>query len=386
MSSEKIYLDNNATTPCDPRVVEQMLPYFSTTYGNPANGLHIQGRAAAQAVEIARSQVAELIGAQPNEIIFTSGATESNNLAILGLARSDLYQRRKRIIISSVEHKSVLAVAQKLQETGYECIQLPVDKNGRVILETAQCVIDENTLIVTVQAANNEVGTLQPIKELAELAQASGAFFHSDGAQAAGKVSIDIHNYNVDLLSLSAHKLYGPKGIGALFIRGGVREIALEPLIYGGGQENGLRSGTMNVSGIVGFGEACRIAHEALAEESHRIVMLRDELEKCLTSAIPDLRINAQTAERLPNTSSITFDGFDADAFILNLNSVMIGTGSACTSGAIDPSHVLTAMGLTREQAFSTVRISLGRFNTLSSIEKAVKEIIDCVDFLKHLE
>ena len=256
-----IYLDYNATTPCDPRVVEKMLPFFSEWYGNPATGLHLQGRRAARAVDEAREQVAALIGGQPGEVIFTGGATESNNLAILGLGRANRNTSRTRIVTSAVEHKAVLLPCQKLQEEGYELIVLPVDEQGRVLLDAAEAAIDDKTLLVSVQAANNEVGTLQPIARIAEIAHEHGAIVHCDAAQAVGKIPVDLtaDDWQVDLLSISAHKLYGPKGVGALYVRNGLRAHSMEPLQYGGGQEHGLRSGTSNVPGIVGFGEACRI-------------------------------------------------------------------------------------------------------------------------------
>lgn len=376
MSDISIYLDNNATTPCDPRVVEKMLPYFNEIYGNPANGFHKQGKLSAAAVEEAREQVARLIGARTHEIIFTSGATESDNLAILGAARIHRGEKRNRIVTSAVEHKAVLLACKKLQEEGFDVVFLPVDKDGRVLLDKIQEAIDENTLLVSIQGANNEIGTIQPIAQLAALAHKNGAIIHCDAAQAVGKIPVNIDEWDVDLLSLSAHKLYGPKGIGALFIRGGSNALPLEPIWYGGGQENGLRSGTMNVPSIVGFGEACEICLADLSKESKRIQEMRDFMESKLLSKIQNMRINGVNADRLPNTSSITFPGIDADALILNAPEIMIGTGSACTSGAIEPSHVLTAIGCNRDDASSTVRISLGRFTDQQSIVIAISSIV----------
>ncbi len=370
-----IYLDYNATTPCDPRVVEKMLPFFSEIYGNPANGLHKQGRLAAKAVEEARGQVAELIGARAHEIVFTSGATESDNLAILGIARIHHGEKRNRIVTSTVEHKAVLLACKKLKEEGFDVVFLPVDAEGTVLLDTARVAINENTLLVSIQGANNEIGTIQPVAQIAELAHKNGALFHCDAAQAVGKIPVNVHEWDVDLLSISAHKLYGPKGIGALFIRGGSKAFPIEPIWYGGGQENGLRSGTMNVPSIVGFGEAGMICRSELFEESQRIRGLRDELEKKLLIQISSLKINGSHAERLPNTSSLTFQGIDADALILNAPQIMLGTGSACTSGAVEPSHVLTAIGLSREDATSTIRVSLGRLTTKEHIDITAKAI-----------
>lgn len=370
-----IYLDYNATTPCDPRVVEKMLPFFGETYGNPSNGLHIQGRKSAKAVDDAREQIAGLIGARPNEVVFTSGATESNNLTILGVARLRQDGKRKRIVTCVVEHKAVLLPCKKLKEEGFDVIFLPVDKNGRVILEEARQAINDDTLLVSIQGANNEMGTLQPIKELAEFAHQNGALFHCDAAQAVGKIPVSVDDWGIDLLSMSAHKLYGPKGVGALYIRGGVNAIPMEPIWYGGGQENGLRSGTTNVPGIVGFGEACSLAKVELEDDLARIQEMRDQIESQLAARISLMLINGKGAERLPNTSSLTFPGVDADALILNAPEIMMGTGSACTSGAVEPSHVLTAIGITRENASSTIRVSFGRFNKKVDIEIIVESI-----------
>jgi len=368
-----IYLDNNATTPCDPRVVEKMLPYFSEIYGNPANGYHVQGRMAAKAVDKARGQIAELIGAQPYEIFFTGGASESDNLVIFGIIRKPNRNSRNRIVSSKIEHKAILNPCKKLEEE-YDVSLLPVDSQGVIIINHAKKEINNQTLLVSLHLANNEIGTIQPIKEIADIAHEYGATIHSDAAQAVGKIPVNVEDLGIDMLSISAHKFYGPKGIGALYIKGGLRNIPLEPVIYGGGQENGLRSGTTNVPGIVGFGEAAEICKNKLSEEIQRISSLRDLLEAELISRIPDIVINAQKTNRLPNTSSIIIPGVEADALILNLVNVMMGTGSACNSGALEPSHVLQAMGISREAASRTVRASLGRFTTREQILQAVSE------------
>ena len=378
----EIYLDYNATTPCDPRVLEKILPYMSEIYGNPSNGLHKQGRDSARAVESARDQVAELIGASSHEIIFTSGATESDNLAVLGLARVNRDTGRNKIVTSEIEHKAVLSACKKLQEEGFEVEILSVDTQGRISLEEARRKIDDKTLLVTIHGANNEIGTIQPIQELTQLAHQHGALFHCDGAQAVGKMPVDVNEWDIDLLSISAHKLYGPKGVGGLYIRGGVNAIPLEAIWYGGGQEKGVRSGTMNVPGIVGFGAACAISKTDLYSEMDRIQALRDLFEENLLDRISSIIINAQKANRLPNTSSLTFPGVDADALILSADQIMIGTGSACTSGAIEPSHVLTAIGLSRELASSTIRISLGRFTTKEDIAVASDTILRALEIL----
>ena len=346
-----------------------MLPYFSEIYGNPANGLHVQGRLAGKAVEEAREKVANLIGAQPYEIFFTAGATESDNIAILGTAHLPANGPRKKIVTSAVEHKAVLLPCQKLQEEGFEVVFLPVDSNCRVSVKAAREAIDDQTVLVSIQAANNEVGTIQPLAEIAELAHQHGALVHCDAAQAVGKIPFNVNDLGVDLLSVSAHKFYGPKGIGAIYVRGGRKKTPVGPVLLGGGQENGLRSGTLNVPSIVGFGEASQICASSLSEEGTRIAGLRDQLEQNLHNSVEGLRFNARSFERIPNTSSMTFEGIEAEELILNLPQLMLGTGSACTSGAIGPSHVLTAMGLSREAAYSTVRFSIGRFTTNEDIK-----------------
>ncbi|MBN2258340.1 MAG: cysteine desulfurase [Anaerolineaceae bacterium] len=385
MKIDGIYLDYNATTPCDPRVVEKMLPYFSEIFGNPANGLHKQGRLAAKAVDEAREQVAGLIGARHNEIVFTSGATESNNLAILGVARINRNGKRKRIVTCVIEHKAVLLACKKLIEEEFDVVFLPVDSDGKVLLDAAREAINDNTLLVSVQGANNEIGTIQPISQLVELAHKKGALFHCDAAQAVGKIQVSIDEWDVDLLSMSAHKLYGPKGIGALYVRGGPRAIPIEPIWYGGGQENGLRSGTSNVPSIVGFGEACQICQIEVLSEGNRIQNLHDALETDLRSAIHSIKVNGILADRLPNTSNLTLPGIDADALLLNTPQVMIGTGSACSSGAVEQSHVLTAIGLSRLDALSTIRISLGRYTNKEDILSTIPIIVNAYQVLSEI-
>lgn len=375
MTQADIYLDYNATTPCDPRVLEAMWPFFSEIYANPANGLHKQGRLAAQHVEDARERVASLIGALASEIIFTAGATESNNLAIWGVARGAAKTGRKRVVTSAVEHKSALFPCQKLEAEGFEVVVLPVDDKGRVQLSAAREAINDETLLVSVQGANNEVGSLQPIAEIAALAHQHGALVHCDAAQAAGKLPVNVDQWDVDLLSISAHKLYGPKGIGALYVRGGLRAFPLEPVYVGGGQEKGVRPGTLNVPAIVGFGTACQICIKENAEETTRIASLRDAFEQQLLEHVPQARINGDVERRLPNTSSVTFPGVEADALLLNVPHLMLGTGSACTARTMEPSHVLQAMGLSRADAFCTIRVSLGRFTTEEQIAIAASSL-----------
>ena len=373
-----LYFDYNATTPADPRVVQAMLPYFSEIYGNPANGLHVLGRKAARAVENAREQVASLIGARPGEMVFTSGATESNHLAILGTAEY-APPHRSKIITCAIEHKAALAPCNRLVGRGFEIVVLPVDSDGVVSLEALEQALDDNTFLVSLQAANNEIGTLQPIADIANMAHRHGALVHTDAAQAVGKICCLVSEWDVDMLSFSAHKMYGPKGIGALFLRGGARAIPMRSLLDGGGQEYGLRAGTSNVPAIVGFAEACRILEIELDSENERITGLRDSLERELRAMLPGVKINGQGALRLPNTSSLTFPNVEADVLLLNMPDLMMGTGSACSSGAVEPSHVLVALGLSRSQAASTARVSLGRFTKEEDIRRAIPLIAQAV-------
>ncbi len=370
-----IYLDNHATTPCDPRVVQAMLPYFTEHFGNPSSSLHLPGRKAAEAVERARGQVAGLIGAQASEIIFTSGASESNNLAIFGVAYAHKGERR-RLVTTPIEHKSVLEPFKRLAHSGFELVLLPVDSKGRVDLESAEKLINEQTLLVSVQAANNEIGTIQPVAKLAAMAHEHGALMHCDAAQAVGKVPVNVSVLGVDLLSISAHKLYGPKGVGALFISKSVRKF-LYPQILGGGQEFGLRSGTHNVPGIIGLGEACDIARVSMPQESEHIACLRDFFESGILAKIPQVQLNGDLSNRLPGNSSITFPGVEADALIVNLPNLALSMGSACNSGTIEPSYVLTSIGLPSNLAHSTLRIGWGRFNTKEEVQEALANVLE---------
>jgi cysteine desulfurase len=382
--ADVVYLDYHATTPCDPRVVEAMLPHFGEAYGNPSSSVHAAGREAAEAVESARARVAGLIGAYEGEIVFTGGATEANNLAILGLARGAGGDRR-RIVTSAIEHKAVLGPCRELEKQGFEVIVLPVDELGWVNLDAAKEAITENTLLVSVQAASNEIGTIQPVAQISQLAHERGALFHCDAAQAVGKVPVDVVDWDVDLLSISAHKLYGPKGVGALYVRGGAYALPLAPLMIGGGQERGLRAGTLNVPGIVGFGIACEVCRQLMPEESIRIAALRDHLEEGLLKAVPSMKRNGDLDNRLPGNSSLTFPGIDAESLILNTLDLAISTGSACTSGAPEPSHVLLAIGLDRNEARHTIRVGVGRFTTEEDISQATNSILRAFERLSRM-
>lgn len=376
MNTEVIYLDHHSSTPVDPRVLQAMMPFWTENAANPSNPYHPLGRRAADAVESAREQVASLIGARRTEIVFTSGATESNNIAILGTALAHIGHRR-RIVTCAVEHKSVLEPCRWLAERDFEVVILPVDPLGHVHLSELERAVNEDTLLVSIQLANNEIGTIQRMETISRIVHERGALMHCDGAQAVGKIPVNVQVMDIDMLSFSAHKLYGPKGVGALYVRGGFKRARLQPLVFGGGHEWTVRPGTLNVPAIVGFGEACRICAEEMGDEGQRTGRLRDRLEELLINEIPLLDRNGDPSNRLPNNSSITFPDIEADALLLNLPDVALSTGSACTSRALEPSHVLQAIGLSRERSYQTVRIGIGRFNTEQQVERAAFRIIE---------
>jgi cysteine desulfurase len=367
-----IYLDNHATTACDPRVLEAMWPWFAHEYGNAHSVEHAAGRRAADAVEAARADVAALIGATPNEIVFTSGATEANNLAIKGAARFAGPGARRRLIASAIEHKCVLESVNDLAAEGFEPHFVPVGRDGLVPAQALEAALETPTLLVSIMAANNEVGVVQDIAALATAAHAAGARFHTDIAQAAGRSPIDVRRQDIDLASLSAHKLYGPKGVGALFVRRHPR-MRLAPLFSGGGQERGLRSGTLPVPLIVGFGAACRIALAEIDAEQARILALRARLLERLSAALPGVIVNGSMSHRLAGNLSLRFPGLDATALIAARDDLALSTGSACTSAEVAPSHVLTAMGLTPAEARATLRVGIGRFTSAADIDAAVQ-------------
>lgn len=379
-----IYLDHHATTPCDPLVVEAMLPYFTTQFGNPSSA-HAVGSRTADAVLLAREQVASLVGAQPGEVIFTSGATEANNLALLGYARAArATSPRRRIVISAIEHKAVSNPAKQLAREGFEIVTLPVDHYGTVSLTAAAEAITTDTLLVSIHAANGEVGTIQPITELAELAHAAGALLHTDAAQAVGKISVDMLAWGADMLSISGHKLYGPQGIGALIVRH-PRRTQLQPLGFGGGQERGWRPGTLNVPGIVGLGAACARCAELLPAEGLRLATLRDEFEKMILAAAPNSYRNGNTQARLPHNASLTFPGIEADALLARLPSICLSTGSACDAGTIEPSATLLALGLTRDDARATIRVGIGRTTISNELHQVMTLLVKQVEHLQSL-
>ncbi len=376
-----IYLDNNSTTRCDPRVVDAMLPYFSDHYGNAASRHHVFGWQAKEAVDAAREQVAALIGASPREIVFTSGATESDNLAIKGVA--GMYRNRgDHIITVATEHKAVLDTCRRLESEGFRVTVLPVDRFGQVTAEQVAQALTEKTILVSVMAANNEVGTLQPIRDIGRVCRERGVLFHTDAVQAAGKLSLDVDDICADLLSLSAHKMYGPKGVGALYVRATSPRVRLVPLFDGGGHERGMRSGTLPVPLVVGFGRASELAIAEMADEAERLRQLRERLRQGICEALEDVRLNGHPTERLPGNLNLSFAYVDGNALLMSLRDVAVSSGSACTSAEPEPSYVLRAMGVEDELARSSIRFGLGRFNTAEEIEYVTALVIRVV---KHL-
>ncbi len=367
-----IYLDNQATTRCDPRVLAAMLPWFAEEYGNPHSVEHAMGRRAEAAVEVARAEVAALIGAEPREIAFTSGATESNNMAIKGAARfaRGRDSARRRIVTIATEHKCVLESVGDLAAEGFEPVFLPVGRDGLLDSDRLRDALRTPTLLVSVMAVNNEIGVIQDNSTIAALARQGGALFHTDAAQATGKIPLDATGWGIDLLSLSGHKLYGPKGVGALFVRRRPR-VRLAPLFSGGGQERGLRSGTLPAPLIIGLGEACRIARAEMAEEAARIAALRDRLLVRLTAAIPGLRVNGSISARVPGNLNLTFPDTTAAELMARTPDLCLSTGSACSSAEIEPSYVLRALGLPDSEAARTLRIGIGRFTSAAEIDLA---------------
>jgi cysteine desulfurase len=376
-----IYLDYQATTPTDPRVLAAMLPYFTEKFGNPHSTSHSHGREAAEAVEHARLQVARLIGADEREIVFTSGATESNNLAIKGVLRFK-GQTRRRVVTCVTEHKCVLESVKKLSEEGVDVVLLPVQKNGLIDLDELATALEVPTGLVSIMAANNEIGVVQPLAEIGALCRSRGARFHTDAAQAVGKVPIDVEAMQIDLLSISGHKLYGPKGIGALYVRRRPR-VRLEPLFDGGAQERGIRSGTLPAPLCVGLGEACAIAAAEMALEGERLRRLRDRLYRGLTAALPEVAINGDVERRLPGNLNVCVPGVDGQALLAEVPELSLSLGSACTSAAVEPSYVLRALGMADDLANGSFRIGVGRYTSEAEIDFAVDRLVSAVRRLR---
>lgn len=381
--SAPIYMDNHATTRADPRVVEAMLPYFSEHYGNAASRSHEFGWKAQDAVEQARAQVAELIGAQAREIIFTSGATESDNLAIKGVTAA-YREQGNHIITTAIEHPAVLDPCRALAPA-FQITVLPVDSLGLVTKAQVERAIIPETILVSVMAANHEIGTIQPLAEIGRLCKERKVLFHTDAAQAAGKISIDVEEMGIDLLTLSGHKMYGPKGVGALFVRRRSPHVRLQPLFDGGGQERGLRSGTLNVPGIVGLGEVCRLCREYLASDAAHCLALRERLRIGLLSRISDCHVNGALEPRLPGNLNLCFAGIHGEALLAALRTVAVSSGSACTSASIEPSYVLKAIGLSDDQAHGSLRFGLGRFSTEAEVDFTIDEVARLVTHLRGL-
>ncbi|HWT54446.1 MAG TPA: IscS subfamily cysteine desulfurase [Rhodocyclaceae bacterium] len=378
-----IYLDYSATTPVDPRVAEKMIPYLTTMFGNPASRSHAFGWDAEKAVEEARQHVAELVGADPKDIIFTSGATESNNLAIKGAAHFYAGTKGKHIITVSTEHKAVLDPFRELEREGFEATYLDPQPNGLITLDQVKAAIRPDTVLISVMAVNNEIGVIQPIAEIGELCREKGIIFHVDAAQATGKMPIDLEQLKVDLMSFSAHKTYGPKGIGALYVRRKPR-IRLEAQMHGGGHERGLRSGTLATHQIVGMGEAFRIAKEEMTTENERIRMLRDRLLKGLQT-IEETYVNGDMEHRVPHNLNISFNFVEGESLIMAIKDLAVSSGSACTSASLEPSYVLRALGRSDELAHSSIRFSIGRFTTEEDVDYAIKLLQGKIDKLREL-
>jgi cysteine desulfurase len=386
-----LYLDHAATTPCDPRVVEAMLPYFTKIFGNPGSRSHQFGWAAEQAVDRARQQVAQLLGADPKEIVFTSGSTEANNLAIKGAAY--MYEKapagsgrsRGHIVTSAIEHKAVLDPCKRLQKEGFDVTFIEPPADGIVTADLVRDALREDTILVTIMWANNEIGTINDVPRIGALCHERGIIFHTDATQWAGKMPVDVERDCIDLLSLSGHKIYGPKGVGALYVRRRKPRVRLQALIDGGGQERGFRSGTANVTGIVGLGKAAEIARAEMDADAHRLLELRRRLEISITSALDNTRINGHPDKRLPHITNISFGFVEGESLMMAVKEIACSSGSACTSASLEPSYVLKTLGVGDELAHSSLRLSLGRWTTREEIDYAAERIVQAVRKLREL-
>ena len=380
---DNIYLDYQATTPLDPRVLEEMLPYFNERFGNPHSRNHVYGWEAEEATEIAREHVAKVINANPKEIIFTSGATESNNIAIKGVA--EFYKKNKNHIITCVtEHKCVLESCRYLSNIGYDITYLPVNKDGLIELDKLESAITEKTLMVSIMAVHNEIGVIQPLKEIGALCRKNNIFFHSDCAQAVGKIKLDVEDMNIDLMSISGHKIYAPKGIGALYVRRKPR-VRIKPMMSGGGQERGMRSGTLSPALCVGLGVACRICNEEMVQENQRLNKLKDMFYDGIRNSCKDVFLNGSSKNRIPGNLNLSFAYVEGESLMMGIKDLSVSSGSACTSASLEPSYVLRALGVEEELAHTSLRIGLGRFTTEDHVKKAVKDIVSEVNRLRSL-
>lgn len=381
---KRIYLDYSATTPTDPKVVKAMLPYFTKIFGNAASRNHSFGWEAEEAVEKARAQIAHLIGASSKEIIFTSGSTESNNIALLGIAEMHK-EKGNHIITCSTEHKAILDPAYYLESQGYKITFLDVDKEGMICIEELKNTITDKTILISLMSANNEIGVLHPVEEIGKLAHEKGIFFHTDATQAVGKIPIDVEKMNIDLLSLTGHKIYGPKGVGALYIRRRNPRVRLAPVVHGGGHERGMRSGTLNVTGIIGLGVACEICEKELPTEMERLKKLRDKLHKGLTDKVDYLVLNGHPEKRLPGVLNISFSYIEGESLMMGIENIAVSSGSACTSASLEPSYVLRALGVGDEAAHSSIRFSLGRFTTEAEIDEVISQMVSVAMRLREM-
>jgi len=377
-------MDYHATTPMDPRVLEAMLPYFTEKFGNAASRNHVFGHVAEAAVDEARETIAQAIGAEAKNIVFTSGATESDNAAIKGVA--EFYRERgNHIITQATEHKAVLDTCKELERRGFEVTYLPVDRYGVVNMEELQKAITEKTILITIMTANNEVGTIQPITQIGALAKERGVVFHTDAAQAMGKLPINVDEMGIDLLSMSAHKIYGPKGIGALYVRGRNPRVRISPQMHGGGHERGMRSGTLNVPGIVGFAKAVEIAVEHMSEEQARVKALRDRLQEAITSNLDEVYLNGHPSERLAGNLNMSFAYVEGESLLMGLSEIALSSGSACTSATLEPSYVLKALGVDEELAHTSLRFGLGRFTTEEEVDYTARRVVEEVNRLREM-
>ena len=379
-----VYMDNHATTPVDPRVLEAMLPYFTDKFGNAASRNHSFGWVAEEAVETAREQIARLIGAAAKEIVFTSGATESDNLAIKGVA--EMYKEKgNHIITAATEHKAVLDTCKRLEKYGYRVTYLPVQKDGLIDLDDLRRALDDKTILVSIMAANNEIGVLQPIAEIGQICRERGVLFHTDAVQAVGKTPTDVNKQNLDLASISGHKIYGPKGVGALYVRRKNPRVQLAAIIDGGGHERGMRSGTLNVPGIVGLGKACAIASEEMPKEACRLAGLRNRLKDKIMTRLDEVYINGSMEHRLPGNLNLSFAYVEGESLLMGINDVAVSSGSACTSATLEPSYVLKALGTGDDLAHSSIRFGIGRFNTEAEVDYVADRVVETVQRLREL-
>jgi cysteine desulfurase len=379
-----VYMDNNSTTRTDPRVLEAMMPYFTEKFGNSASRNHAYGWETEEGVDLAREQVASIINASSKEIIFTSGATESNNLAIKGVAA--MYKKKGNHIISAVtEHKAVIDTCMRLERDGCSVTFLPVDKYGIVSPQQVADAITDKTVIVSIMAANNEIGTVHPMKEIGAICKAKGVLFHTDATQTVGKIPMDVEDMGIDLLSMTAHKMYGPKGVGALYVRRKDPRVRLDAMLDGGGHERGMRSGTLNVTGIVGMGMAAEICRKELHSESERLLKLRNRLHEGINSKLEDAYLNGHPIHRLPGNLNISFAFVEGEGLMMGIKDVAVSSGSACTSASLEPSYVLKALGLGDELAHSSIRFGLGRFNTEEEVDFVINDVVRAVNHLRDM-